>query len=56
MFGYCYTQLTDVFQEHNGIYYFDRRPKFDLERIRRIQARRAAIELTRRSAAASSAP
>ena len=24
MFGYCYTQLTDVFQEENGIYRFDR--------------------------------
>ena len=30
MFGYCYTQLTDVFQEHNGIYRFDRTPKFDV--------------------------
>ena len=24
MFGYCYTQLTDVYQEQNGIYTFDR--------------------------------
>ena len=24
MFGYCYTQLTDVYQEKNGIYAFDR--------------------------------
>ena len=46
MFGYCYTQLTDVYQEQNGIYTFDRRPKFDLERIRRIQRQPAAIELT----------
>ena len=44
MFGYCYTQLTDVFQEQNGIYHFDRRAKFDLERLHRIQARPAAIE------------
>lgn len=44
MFGYCYTQLTDVFQEQNGIYTFDRRPKFDLDRIRAAQARPAAIE------------
>jgi beta-galactosidase/beta-glucuronidase len=44
MFGYCYTQLTDVFQEQNGIYWFDRSPKFDLERIREIQQRPAAIE------------
>jgi len=28
MFGYCYTQLTDVFQEQNGIYYFNRESKF----------------------------
>lgn len=44
MFGYCYTQLTDVFQEQNGIYFFDRRSKFDMKRVRAIQARRAAIE------------
>ncbi|MBA3947309.1 MAG: beta-galactosidase [Herpetosiphonaceae bacterium] len=44
MFGYCYTQLTDVFQEENGIFFFDRTPKFDLERIRAIQQRPAAIE------------
>ena len=44
MFGYCYTQLTDVYQEQNGIYTFDRRAKFDLERLRRIQGRAAAIE------------
>jgi beta-galactosidase/beta-glucuronidase len=46
MFGYCYTQLTDVYQEQNGIYTFDRRAKFDLERLRRAQQRRAAIEKT----------
>jgi beta-galactosidase/beta-glucuronidase len=44
MFGYCYTQLTDVYQEQNGIYTFDRREKFDMARIRAIQQRRAAIE------------
>ncbi|MEK7413739.1 MAG: sugar-binding domain-containing protein [Planctomycetota bacterium] len=44
MFGYCYTQLTDVFQEQNGIYRFDRTPKLDLERIRAAQVRTAAIE------------
>jgi len=37
IFGYCYTQLTDVFQEQNGIYYFDRSPKFDPERLRSAQ-------------------
>ncbi len=27
--GYCYTQLTDVEQEQNGVYCYDRTPKFD---------------------------
>ncbi len=44
MFGYCYTQLTDIFQEQNGIYLFDRTPKFDAERLRVAQTARAAIE------------
>lgn len=43
-FGYCYTQLTDVFQEKNGLYRFDRSPKFDVKRLRDAQTRRAAIE------------
>ncbi len=34
--GYCYTQLTDVEQEQNGIYAFDRTAKFDMKRIRGI--------------------
>jgi beta-galactosidase/beta-glucuronidase len=34
--GYCYTQLTDVEQEKNGIYFYNRSSKFDLERIRGI--------------------
>lgn len=34
--GYCYTQLTDVEQEQNGIYNYDRTLKFDMEQIRRI--------------------
>lgn len=44
MFGYCYTQLTDVYQEQNGIYGFDRSIKFDMDRIRAAQLRTAAIE------------
>lgn len=44
MFGYCYTQLTDTYQEQNGIYNFDRTPKFDIERIRAVQIQPAAIE------------
>lgn len=34
--GFCYTQLTDVEQEQNGIYYFDRSAKYDMERVRNI--------------------
>ncbi|MEC0130264.1 MULTISPECIES: glycoside hydrolase family 2 protein [Paenibacillus] len=44
MFGFCYTQLYDVEQEVNGLYTYDRQPKFDPDRIRRINARKAAIE------------
>ncbi len=34
--GFCYTQLTDVEQEQNGIYSYDRSEKFDMERIAQI--------------------
>ena len=44
MFGYCYTQLTDVYQEENGIYNFDRTPKFDMKKIRGAQQVVATIE------------
>ncbi|MDQ3816023.1 MAG: beta-galactosidase [Armatimonadota bacterium] len=44
MFGYCYTQLYDIYPEENGFYFFDRRPKFDMAQIRAIQSRAAAIE------------
>lgn len=44
MFGYCFTQLTDVFQEKNGVVAFDRTPKFDLARISAAQKRPAAFE------------
>lgn len=44
MFGYCYTQLTDVFQEENGIYRFDRSNKLDVPRIQKLQTRAAAFE------------
>ena len=42
--GFCYTQLTDVEQERNGLYYYDRRAKFDPKIIREITSRKAAIE------------
>ncbi|TFD94119.1 beta-galactosidase [Cryobacterium lactosi] len=44
MFGYCYTQLTDVFQEQNGVYRFDRTEKLDIGRIRAVQMEKAAYE------------
>ncbi len=44
MFGFCYTQLYDIEQEQNGLYYYDRSPKFDPEMFRRINSRKAAIE------------
>jgi beta-galactosidase/beta-glucuronidase len=34
--GICYTQLCDVEQEINGLLTYDRRPKFDLREIKRI--------------------
>lgn len=44
MFGFCYTQLYDIEQEQNGLYYYDRSPKFDPELFRKINSRKAAIE------------
>lgn len=44
MCGLCYTQLTDVEQEVNGLLTFDRQPKFDLAWIRSVLERPAAIE------------
>lgn len=34
--GYCYTQLTDVQQEINGLLYEDRSPKIPLDEIKKI--------------------
>ncbi|WEG10964.1 glycoside hydrolase family 2 TIM barrel-domain containing protein [Pullulanibacillus sp. KACC 23026] len=34
--GYCYTQITDVQQEINGLLTEDRKPKVDLKRVREI--------------------
>ena len=44
MLGFCYTQLTDVEQELNGIYNYDRTEKFDAERLYKINTKVAAIE------------
>ena len=45
MFGYCYTQLTDIDQEENGIFKYDRSSKFNAERLHAIQSKVAAIEM-----------
>ncbi len=44
MFGYCYTQLTDIYPELNGIFTFDRKPKFDAARLKASQVKIAAME------------
>jgi len=42
--AFCYTQLTDVEQEQNGLYTYDRKPKFDAAVIKAITSAKAAIE------------
>jgi beta-galactosidase/beta-glucuronidase len=42
--GLCCTQLTDVEQEVNGLYTFDRKPKFPPEVLRKALERKAAVE------------
>ncbi len=45
--AYCYTQLTNVEQEQNGVYNYDRSPKFSAENYEKIRAAfagKAAIE------------
>ena len=44
MFGFCYTQLTDVEQEQNGIYTYDRKEKVDVKFFRDVNTQKAAIE------------
>ena len=45
--GFCYTQLTDVEQEFNGLYTYERNKKFSeeiYEEIRRTNLQIAAVE------------
>ncbi|MBQ3048476.1 MAG: beta-galactosidase [Oscillospiraceae bacterium] len=42
--GLCYTQLYDIEQEVNGLYTYDRKPKFDPEILKAFLTRKAAIE------------
>lgn len=44
MFGCCYTQLTDVELEQNGLYTYEREAKFEPAIIHKIISRKAAIE------------
>ncbi|MBN1807761.1 MAG: beta-galactosidase [Planctomycetes bacterium] len=44
MAGFCYTQLYDIEQEQNGLYDYERNPKFDPGAIARINSRKAAVE------------
>ena len=44
LFGFCYTQLTDIEQERNGLYFYDRKPKFDSKKLFEITSRAAAYE------------
>ena len=43
-FGFSYTQLTDVEQERNGLYTYDRKAKFDPAIFYEINTQKAAIE------------
>lgn len=42
--GLCYTQLTDVEQEVNGLYTYDRHPKFDPALFHAVLSQKAAVE------------
>ncbi|MBE7057083.1 MAG: beta-galactosidase [Ruminococcaceae bacterium] len=45
-YGFCYTQLYDVEQEQNGLYRYDRTPKFDMNIFKEINGKKAAYEET----------
>ena len=42
VWGYCYTQLTDVEQEENGLFYYNRTPKYDAARLKAILGKNPA--------------
>jgi beta-galactosidase/beta-glucuronidase len=52
--GFCYTQIVDVELEKNGIYTYDREPKFDMNRIKKIfsksrkQAKQEVMEMLKK--------
>ena len=53
--GFCYTQLTDIEQEINGLLTYDRKPKVDPERIAEIH-RKLFFERGPRRGIAGAAP
>lgn len=44
MCAFCYTQLYDVEQEVNGLYTYDRKPKFDNSFFKKVNTQLSAIE------------
>jgi beta-galactosidase/beta-glucuronidase len=58
--GFCYTQFADTYQEKNGLLYFDRTPKFPLDRIadatRGRRVRRRAVDAAAPSADSAASP
>ena len=42
--GWCMTQITDVYQEVNGLFTFDRRSKFDLKEVHKINTQPRIIK------------
>ena len=44
IFGYCYTQLTDVEQEQNGVLTYERAFKFAPEKFKAVFAKKSVIE------------
>ena len=44
LMGFCYTQLTDIEQEQNGVYTYEREPKVDPAVFKAILTQKAAIE------------
>jgi len=45
--GYCYTQLTDTYQEANGLLYPDRRPKLPIEEIAEANSDSPELDIPR---------
>ncbi len=42
--AFCYTQLTDVEIEKNGLFTFDRKAKFDCDKLKKITSAKSVVE------------